>query len=158
MIEFKKGDRVKVARSRFDDDQELIGRSGFVSEEAKFFQGELAVGVTVVLDDDLDDLGEYEFEPDELQSADPDPAADAADAPAPHDLADCTLCGGSGIAPGAKPTYHPGAPGVADPAGWEPCDCVLRKQHDPADCGTCDDHADTQRDADRAEQQLDGAL
>jgi hypothetical protein len=30
--------------------------------------------------------------------------------------------------------------------------------HDPADCGTCDDHADTQRDQDRAEQQLDGAL
>lgn len=30
--------------------------------------------------------------------------------------------------------------------------------HDSADCGTCDDHADTQRDADKAEQQQDGAL
>lgn len=30
--------------------------------------------------------------------------------------------------------------------------------HDPAACGPCEDDADARRDADRAEQQLDGAL
>lgn len=37
----------------------------------------------------------------------------------------CPRCHGSGIAPDSKPMYHDGAPGIPDPAGYEPCDCVL---------------------------------
>lgn len=37
----------------------------------------------------------------------------------------CLECGGSGIDPYSHPTYHDGAPGVADPASFEPCMCVL---------------------------------
>lgn len=66
---------------------------------------------------------------------------DVDDAPAPHDPADCGPIVGSD-----------------NPEGWEDSwDRERAAEHDPRNCGTCDDHADTQRDADRAEQQLDGA-
>lgn len=40
---------------------------------------------------------------------------------------ECALCSGSGIDPESAPTYHPGAPGIPDPAGWEPCECIVRQ-------------------------------
>ena len=39
----------------------------------------------------------------------------------------CQLCSGSGINPESKPMYHDGAPGIADPFGLEPCDCIVQQ-------------------------------
>lgn len=48
MSDFKKGDRVTVAKDL--EERELAGRHGIVMQPAKYYQGELAMDPMVLLD------------------------------------------------------------------------------------------------------------
>lgn len=89
MSEYSEGRRVKVVKD-LSGDGEYVGRFGTVHEGPKYFEGTAVVGVGVKLDNES---GVLEFDPDELELVEPDPAADAADSARDMDRADDLLRG-----------------------------------------------------------------